>query len=183
MIQHSAIDSAAVILSQDQLGDLFPDKTDNNREYRQLWQKFDQQARLTIDRLLAAETKLIEGKIPWLLSQYLPPRTPIFISNSMPVRYAEFFNPPSDRQIRPYFNRGANGIDGNLSTVIGIAYKNVPSLLLTGDLALLYESMGQYEQALPLYQQALKIIGKSLGTDHPDYATCLNNLSAKVVIC
>ncbi len=25
--------------------------------------------------------------------------------------------------------------------------------------------------------QALKIIGKSLGTDHPDYATCLNNLS------
>jgi len=126
----------------EQLGDLFPDKTDNNREYRQLWHKFDQQARLTIDRLLAAETKLIEGKIPWLLSQYLPPRTPIFISNSMPVRYAEFFNPPSDRQIRPYFNRGANGIDGNLSTAIGIAYKNVPSLLLTGDLALLHDTNG-----------------------------------------
>ncbi len=72
----------------------------------------------------------------------LPPRTPIFISNSMPVRYAEFFNPPSDRKIRPYFNRGANGIDGNLSTAIGIAYKNVPSLLLTGDLALLHDTNG-----------------------------------------
>ncbi|NCS02446.1 MAG: 2-succinyl-5-enolpyruvyl-6-hydroxy-3-cyclohexene-1-carboxylic-acid synthase [Microcystis aeruginosa G13-11] len=126
----------------EQLGHLFPEKPDNNQEYRQLWQKLDQKARLTIDRLLAAETKLIEGKIPWLLSQYLPPQTPIFISNSMPVRYAEFFNPPSDRQIRPYFNRGANGIDGNLSTAIGIAYKNVPSLLLTGDLALLHDTNG-----------------------------------------
>ncbi|WP_149988949.1 tetratricopeptide repeat protein, partial [Microcystis aeruginosa] len=33
------------------------------------------------------------------------------------------------------------------------------------------------EQALPLSQQALKIRGKSLGTDHPDYATSLNNLA------
>ncbi len=38
--------------------------------------------------------------------------------------------------------------------------------------------MGQYEQALPLYQQALKIIGKSLGTDHPNYASSLNHLAA-----
>jgi len=37
--------------------------------------------------------------------------------------------------------------------------------------------MGQYEQALPLFQQALEIIGKSLGTDHPDYAASLNNLA------
>ncbi|TRU73424.1 MAG: tetratricopeptide repeat protein, partial [Microcystis viridis Mv_BB_P_19951000_S69] len=45
------------------------------------------------------------------------------------------------------------------------------------NLAVLYRSMGQYEQALPLSQQALEIIGKILGTDHPDYATCLNNLA------
>jgi tetratricopeptide (TPR) repeat protein len=37
--------------------------------------------------------------------------------------------------------------------------------------------MGQYEQALPLSQQALEIIGKILGTDHPDYAAFLNNLA------
>ncbi len=37
--------------------------------------------------------------------------------------------------------------------------------------------MGQYEQALPLHQQALEIRGKSLGTDHPDYASSLNNLA------
>jgi tetratricopeptide (TPR) repeat protein len=37
--------------------------------------------------------------------------------------------------------------------------------------------MGQYEQALPLSQQALEIHGKILGTDHPKYSTCLNNLA------
>ncbi len=37
--------------------------------------------------------------------------------------------------------------------------------------------MGQYEQALPLHQQALEIRGKSLGTDHPNYASSLNNLA------
>jgi 2-succinyl-5-enolpyruvyl-6-hydroxy-3-cyclohexene-1-carboxylate synthase len=124
------------------LGNLSPKKLGNNSEYWQLWQNLEQKTRLKIDRLLNAETNLIEGKIPWLLSQYLPPQTPIFISNSMPVRYAEFFNPPSDRQIRPYFNRGANGIDGTLSTAIGIAYKNTSTVLLTGDLALLHDTNG-----------------------------------------
>ncbi|NCS31626.1 MAG: CHAT domain-containing protein [Microcystis aeruginosa F13-15] len=46
------------------------------------------------------------------------------------------------------------------------------------NLAALYKSMGQYEQALPLHQQALAIRGKSLGTDHPEYAGSLNNLAA-----
>jgi 2-succinyl-5-enolpyruvyl-6-hydroxy-3-cyclohexene-1-carboxylate synthase len=126
----------------EQFSQIFTNKSANNQEYLQLWQNLDQKTRLKIDRLLDGETKLIEGKIPWLLSQYLPPQTPIFISNSMPVRYAEFFNPPSDRQIRPYFNRGANGIDGGLSTAIGMAYKNTPSVLLTGDLALLHDTNG-----------------------------------------
>jgi len=37
--------------------------------------------------------------------------------------------------------------------------------------------MGQYEQALPLFQQALEIIGKILGTEHPGYAESLNLLN------
>lgn len=128
--------------SIEQLGQLFPERTDINPEYQQLWQNLEQKTRFNLDRLLEKETNLVEGKIPWLLSQYLPPQTPIFISNSMPVRYAEFFNPPSDRQIRPYFNRGANGIDGTLSTALGMAHKNAPSVLLTGDLALLHDTNG-----------------------------------------
>jgi len=41
----------------------------------------------------------------------------------------------------------------------------------------LYFSQGKYEQALPLYQEALKIREQVLGKQHPDYAGSLNNLA------
>ncbi|MGB5595175.1 MAG: 2-succinyl-5-enolpyruvyl-6-hydroxy-3-cyclohexene-1-carboxylic-acid synthase [Crocosphaera sp.] len=89
------------------------------------------------------ETKyLLEAKLPFLLSKSLPEKTPIFIANSMPVRYAEFFWMPNNRQLMPYFNRGANGIEGTLSTALGMAYKEQSSILVTGDLALLHDTNG-----------------------------------------
>ena len=38
--------------------------------------------------------------------------------------------------------------------------------------------MGAFDQALPLYQRALKIREKALGPEHPDTAASLNNLAA-----
>ena len=49
-----------------------------------------------------------------------------------------------------------------------------PSVANTlNNLALLYDSMGAYEKALPLYQRALGIREKVLGPEHPDVATTL----------
>lgn len=59
----------------------------------------------------------------------------------MPVRDVEFFWKPNSLQIQPFFNRGANGIDGTLSTALGIAHRQ-PSVMLTGDLALLHDTNG-----------------------------------------
>ena len=87
-------------------------------------------------------TVLYEGKTAWLLSQYLPPETSLFIANSMSVRNVEFFWQPNDSQVIPYFNRGANGIDGTLSTALGLAYRHQNSVVLTGDLALLHDTNG-----------------------------------------
>jgi 2-succinyl-5-enolpyruvyl-6-hydroxy-3-cyclohexene-1-carboxylate synthase len=60
----------------------------------------------------------------------------------MPVRDAEYFWPRTDRRVRFFFNRGANGIDGTLSTALGVAHGNKPAVLLTGDLALLHDTNG-----------------------------------------
>ena len=37
--------------------------------------------------------------------------------------------------------------------------------------------MGDYAKAEPLFQRAVKIDEKALGSDHPDTATALNNLA------
>ena len=45
------------------------------------------------------------------------------------------------------------------------------------NLANLYDSQGRYEEAEPLYQQALEVYRKLLGNEHPDVATSLDNLA------
>ncbi|WP_293338496.1 2-succinyl-5-enolpyruvyl-6-hydroxy-3-cyclohexene-1-carboxylic-acid synthase [Microcoleus sp. CAWBG58] len=113
-----------------------------SHEYIQLWHNTETQIRLTIDQKFSSTNNIIEPKVSWLLSQILPPGTPIFISNSMPVRDVEFFWKPNNLEIKPFFNRGANGIDGTLSTALGVAHRNQSSILLTGDLTLLHDTNG-----------------------------------------
>ncbi len=83
-----------------------------------------------------------EGLISHHLARYLPENTPVFVASSMPVRDVECFWPPNDSRAQVYASRGVNGIDGTLSTALGVAYRNRPAVLLTGDLAFLHDSNG-----------------------------------------
>jgi 2-succinyl-5-enolpyruvyl-6-hydroxy-3-cyclohexene-1-carboxylate synthase len=82
-------------------------------------------------KLLAAlEPELPEGAIVWL-------------SSSMPVRDVEACFPQSPKRLRFLANRGANGIDGVVSSAAGAALAaNTPAWLLTGELALLHDVGG-----------------------------------------
>lgn len=113
-----------------------------NPHYLKHWCNTETQVRAAVDQTMAEMTQFFEGKAAWILSQYLPPRTPLFIANSMPVRDVEFFWSPGNTEIQPWFNRGANGIDGTLSTALGIAHRNQSAVMLTGDLALLHDTNG-----------------------------------------
>ncbi len=110
--------------------------------YLQQWCDAEAQVRSNVDQTMAIMNELVESKAAWLLSQTLAPGTPLFIANSMPVRDVEFFWKPNNLGVRSHFNRGANGIDGTLSTALGIAHRHQSSVMLTGDLSLLHDTNG-----------------------------------------
>jgi 2-succinyl-5-enolpyruvyl-6-hydroxy-3-cyclohexene-1-carboxylate synthase len=114
----------------------------NQTEYLQKWCNAEKQVRKNVNQTLLEIQELFEGKAAWLISQTLPKGTPLFIANSMLVRDVEFFWQPNNLEIQPYFNRGANGIDGTLSTALGIAHRQQSAVMLTGDLALLHDTNG-----------------------------------------
>ncbi|MBI3884341.1 MAG: 2-succinyl-5-enolpyruvyl-6-hydroxy-3-cyclohexene-1-carboxylic-acid synthase [Opitutae bacterium] len=106
------------------------------------WVRLEKRTRGQLDAALGRTTKLFEGRASRLLQQLLPAQTPVVIANSMPVRDAEYFWGAGHRRLEVYFSRGANGIDGTLSTALGVAHGNRPTVLLTGDLALLHDANG-----------------------------------------
>jgi 2-succinyl-5-enolpyruvyl-6-hydroxy-3-cyclohexene-1-carboxylate synthase len=111
-------------------------------DYLQQWCTAETQVRLSVDQTMGKIDEVIESKAAWLISQILPPGTPLFIANSMPVRDVEYFWKPNNLGVRSHFNRGANGIDGTLSTALGMAHRQQSSVMLTGDLALLHDTNG-----------------------------------------
>jgi 2-succinyl-5-enolpyruvyl-6-hydroxy-3-cyclohexene-1-carboxylate synthase len=84
-----------------------------------------------------------EPKIWAALADSLPDGAPVWISSSMPIRDVETFFPSVANPIRFLANRGANGIDGVVSSAAGAALAaGGRSWLLTGELALLHDIGG-----------------------------------------
>ncbi|WP_175990591.1 2-succinyl-5-enolpyruvyl-6-hydroxy-3-cyclohexene-1-carboxylic-acid synthase [Bacillus sp. Marseille-Q1617] len=83
-----------------------------------------------------------EGKAVKQLIEQLPDGAAVFASNSMPIRDIDTFFFNSDREISVHANRGANGIDGVVSTALGMSTGNTPLYLLIGDLAFFHDLNG-----------------------------------------
>jgi 2-succinyl-5-enolpyruvyl-6-hydroxy-3-cyclohexene-1-carboxylate synthase len=70
----------------------------------------------------------------------IPINSSIMLSNSLPVRDFDYWASRSSKGLKIYHNRGASGIDGIISTALGIAsVKKEPVFLLSGDLAFYYD--------------------------------------------
>ena len=77
------------------------------------------------------------------LDNALPDPVTLVVGNSMPLRDVDAFLPVDRRDWSIRGNRGANGIDGQVSTAIGMAVgSDAPTVLLTGDLTLLHDIGG-----------------------------------------
>jgi 2-succinyl-5-enolpyruvyl-6-hydroxy-3-cyclohexene-1-carboxylate synthase len=131
-----------IALALPMLASLLPTAIDVNG-YQRMWARYEDKVRPALDARLRSVESSFEPKATWLLAQHLPSRTAVFIANSMPVRDAEYVWPAGDRGLRAFSNRGANGIDGTLSTALGVTHgTDKPAVLLTGDLALLHDTNG-----------------------------------------
>ncbi|MFM8663461.1 MAG: 2-succinyl-5-enolpyruvyl-6-hydroxy-3-cyclohexene-1-carboxylic-acid synthase [Acidimicrobiaceae bacterium] len=107
-----------------------------------LWGTAENSAQRSINTALADEPGLSEPGVARALYGLLPEASNLVVSNSMPIRDVEWFA-ASRTGLRVYSNRGANGIDGVVSTAVGIALATrQPTTLLIGDIALLHDVNG-----------------------------------------
>ena len=102
------------------------------------WLHADQLAADAIDATLGEP--LSEPRVARELGAGLPAEATLVVSSSMPVRDVETFFPVRDDPPRVLSNRGANGIDGVVSTAFGVAAgSSGPVVALIGDVALAYD--------------------------------------------
>lgn len=107
------------------------------------WVHIDRRARAALQERLAAEPGLSEPRVFAELVAILPEGTTLFAGNSMPVRDLDTFFPGGNRPIRFLANRGASGIDGVISTALGVsAAGERPLVLVIGDLSFYHDMNG-----------------------------------------
>ncbi|HEX6487980.1 MAG TPA: thiamine pyrophosphate-dependent enzyme [Candidatus Dormibacteraeota bacterium] len=104
------------------------------------WREAERTARAALDRALSQT--LHEGAVIGALARALPEPATVFLGSSLPVRDADWFWPAAPA-VRFLGNRGASGIDGLVSTGLGVAAASAePTVLLLGDLSLYHDMNG-----------------------------------------
>jgi 2-succinyl-5-enolpyruvyl-6-hydroxy-3-cyclohexene-1-carboxylate synthase len=101
------------------------------------WRHAETRAIAAIENSLAAEESLTEPAVAHVVAESLPDGVGLVVASSMPVRDLEWFAGP---RARAHANRGANGIDGVVSTALGRALTGTPTVALVGDIAFVHDS-------------------------------------------
>jgi 2-succinyl-5-enolpyruvyl-6-hydroxy-3-cyclohexene-1-carboxylate synthase len=87
-----------------------------------------------LDRFPGSEPALVRR-----VSETIPPGSSVYLGNSLPIREWNQFATFADRRFAIGENRGANGIDGQLSSFLGWAEPGVENWAVIGDLTALYD--------------------------------------------
>jgi 2-succinyl-5-enolpyruvyl-6-hydroxy-3-cyclohexene-1-carboxylate synthase len=105
------------------------------------WRAADDAAAAEIAQALGDE--LSEPLVAARLGDWLHQDATLLVASSMPIRDVELFFAAHELSPRVVSNRGANGIDGTVSTAFGIAAAQTgPVVLLIGDVALAHDIGG-----------------------------------------
>lgn len=146
------------------------------------WRDADYRAGSAIDAFGAALEEMFEGRVLADVTALLPDGGTLFVSSSMPVRDLDAFGRGDQRVIQVLSNRGANGIDGVLSTALGAAavapgLGRAPLVLVIGDLAMQHDIGGMLAASLHGIDATVVVINNDGGgvfsflpqAEHPEH--------------
>jgi 2-succinyl-5-enolpyruvyl-6-hydroxy-3-cyclohexene-1-carboxylate synthase len=112
-------------------------------EWSATWRRLDRAARQALEVYAARLSEPFEGAVFTELARVLPDVATVYVGNSMPVRDMDTFLPGSHRSWRLLSNRGANGIDGVVSSALGAsAAGSGPVVLVIGDISFYHDLNG-----------------------------------------
>jgi 2-succinyl-5-enolpyruvyl-6-hydroxy-3-cyclohexene-1-carboxylate synthase len=108
-----------------------------------LWRGVDRISRDAIQSFVAGVDEPFEGRVFAELADLMPDGATLWASSSMPVRDLDTFFPGGERRVTFLSNRGANGIDGVISSALGASTVSDGPLVLTiGDIAFYHDMNG-----------------------------------------
>ncbi|MET1041149.1 MAG: 2-succinyl-5-enolpyruvyl-6-hydroxy-3-cyclohexene-1-carboxylic-acid synthase [Acidimicrobiales bacterium] len=118
-------------------------------EWLDEWRAADDAAQAVLDGALGQE--LSDPGVARAVLGALPSDASLVVASSMPIRDVEWFGGTTEGRVLA--NRGANGIDGVVSTAVGVALAGQPTVALVGDLAFLHDTnalLGAADRECPL---------------------------------
>lgn len=116
-------------------------KNNSSDTYLNIWQRLDQEGKKQLS-LAVDEPHCFEGRTIHELQEHIPEDGQVFVANSMTIRDFDYFWFSGESKAVLYGNRGVNGIDGTISTALGLATNGKPTYLVTGDLSLFHDLNG-----------------------------------------
>ena len=116
-------------------------KNNNSDTYLNIWQRLEQEGKKQLSTAID-EAHCFEGRTIRELQEHIPEDGQVFVANSMTIRDFDYFWFSGESKAVLYGNRGVNGIDGTISTALGLAANGKPTYLVTGDLSLFHDLNG-----------------------------------------
>lgn len=140
--------SATTVIHADPLDVLSnnPTPVNNSRAFLEAWLAADEAVSVTLENAIAALPFPNEPEVAVTVAASVPGDTVLFVASSRPIRDVDTFA-VARPDVRVLANRGVNGIDGTVSTAIGVALSGIPTTLLIGDLAALHDVSALTEAA------------------------------------
>jgi len=107
------------------------------------WHSFDAVCYRAVAELFK-EYPCAEPSLFYALSQKIPPSSMVYLGNSSPIREWDLAATDDFRGLTTFASRGLNGIDGQISTFLGLCQPHVQNWGIFGDLTVLYDMAGPW---------------------------------------